>query len=263
MRCCRATTRFQSRAQLDVASAAPDDTGRRPDCGDYKALGRIPMSVPNHKAGCTTAMWQTSCPDCHKPVWFFSCSCGSKVFFQSKGAPWNPHEEWCIPYQIRTLIRQGHSGTSIRNLVTEHARKNGQEVPAHIFEKILEEDFEKKQREVAVRVEPQDDDHILTGRVLDANLEVNFFRRMKFPDAPLSRALLKNYVDKRYVEIRVREKPDEVSGLCAELQCFVEERDYRGLKLHVGSEIIVAVSPQEMPNHTRFWFVSRIEARKK
>jgi len=145
-------------------------------------------------------MWQTSCPDCHKSVWFFSCSCGSKVFFESKGAPWNPHEEWCAPYQIRTLIRQGHSGASLRNLVTEHARKRGQEVPPHIFDKILKEDFEKRQREIAVRVEPQDDSHILTGRLLSSNLEVNFLRRMKYPDAPLSRALLKDYLDKRYVE---------------------------------------------------------------
>lgn len=39
------------------------------------------MAVPNHGSGCVTKTYPITCKKCNQDVFYFSCSCGSKVFF--------------------------------------------------------------------------------------------------------------------------------------------------------------------------------------
>ena len=41
------------------------------------------MPVPTHRADCQTRIGPTQCPHCQADIYFFSCSCGSKVFMQN------------------------------------------------------------------------------------------------------------------------------------------------------------------------------------
>lgn len=45
-----------------------------------------------HGDWCRSRTWPTKCPSCRDPVFFFSCNCGSKVFFDSLGSPWPEHQ---------------------------------------------------------------------------------------------------------------------------------------------------------------------------
>ena len=49
------------------------------------------MSIPTHSINCYTKAYQTTCQDCNQSIWFFSCTCGSKVFFDDLGSPWTIH----------------------------------------------------------------------------------------------------------------------------------------------------------------------------
>lgn len=81
------------------------------------------MPVPTHRDGCKTRMFSTICPDCGEQVYYFSCTCGSKVFFDLPTPPWDPHEIRCIPYLIRYMIEIEHVPEShIRDIVEEHSR---------------------------------------------------------------------------------------------------------------------------------------------
>src|SRR5690606_17686842 len=52
----------------------------------------------------------TKCPHCKEPVFFFSCDCGSKVFFDDLGDPWPIHD--CDTSWTRSLNRmRGGDGT--------------------------------------------------------------------------------------------------------------------------------------------------------
>ena len=50
------------------------------------------MSVPMHGVNCTTCTFPTKCKNCGDNVFFFSCSCGSRVFFDELGQPWPEHD---------------------------------------------------------------------------------------------------------------------------------------------------------------------------
>ena len=49
------------------------------------------MSVPTHGIGCRTRTFPTKCKKCGDKVYYFACGCGSKVFFDELGWPWNEH----------------------------------------------------------------------------------------------------------------------------------------------------------------------------
>ena len=51
------------------------------------------MPVPAHGPHCRTLFcWPSSCPDCRQEVFYWGCSCGSRVFFDRLGEPWPVHE---------------------------------------------------------------------------------------------------------------------------------------------------------------------------
>jgi hypothetical protein len=46
----------------------------------------------SHGYWCKTRVWRTRCLRCQRGVFFFSCNCGSKVFFDRLGVPWPEHD---------------------------------------------------------------------------------------------------------------------------------------------------------------------------
>ncbi len=50
------------------------------------------MSVPQHGLSCRTHTFPTKCKYCGDDVFFFSCTCGSRVFFDELGWPWPEHD---------------------------------------------------------------------------------------------------------------------------------------------------------------------------
>ena len=52
------------------------------------------MLNATHGPWCGAVTWKTKCPrpGCRADVYFFRCNCGSKVFFDSLGAPWPIHD---------------------------------------------------------------------------------------------------------------------------------------------------------------------------
>ncbi len=49
------------------------------------------MGVPTHGLDCQTRTFPTYCKKCGDKVFYFSCSCGSKAFFDDLGWPWLEH----------------------------------------------------------------------------------------------------------------------------------------------------------------------------
>lgn len=51
------------------------------------------MPVPTHGPHCRTLFCRPSrCGDCRQEVFYWGCSCGSRVFFDDLGEPWPTHE---------------------------------------------------------------------------------------------------------------------------------------------------------------------------
>lgn len=217
------------------------------------------MAVPTHGPGCKTLLWATNCPDCAERVFFFACNCGSKVFFDTPGGTWPRHEDRCIPYLLRGMRRAGHSYASIRSQIYEMATRTGQSVPARVLQTLREEEYEETGREIVVAVLPQDQEHVLEGRILSSALQVNFFRRFGYEDNAFGRAFLGSLLSEPYVELRVRADADPISGICIELECFAKRKDWEQLHLHDGCLVAVVVVQKKLRNDRSIWIARRIE----
>jgi hypothetical protein len=50
------------------------------------------MPPPTHEFDCRTlACYPTRCPICNEAVFFWKCTCGSRVFFDELGGEWPIH----------------------------------------------------------------------------------------------------------------------------------------------------------------------------
>jgi hypothetical protein len=217
------------------------------------------MAVPTHGPSCKTLLWATKCPDCSERVFFFACNCGSKVFFDTPGGAWPRHEDRCIPYLLRGMRRAGHSYASIRNRIQEMALRTGQSVPGQVLKILREEEYEETGREIVVGVFPQDQEHVLEGRILSSSLQVNFFRRFGYEDNTFGRAFLGALLSEAYVELRVRADADPISGICVELECFAKKSTWDQLRLHDGCPVAVVVMPKKLRKDRSIWVARRME----
>ena len=68
--------------------------------------------MATHGSWCGTRVWRTLCMSCNTKVWFFSCQCGSRVFFDQLGYPWPEHD--CETSWLRDIRRVVESDGSIR-----------------------------------------------------------------------------------------------------------------------------------------------------
>ena len=71
------------------------------------------MAVPSHGIGCKTKTYPTTCPECEQDVFFFSCTCGSRVFFDCIEPEYIEHFCWDFDAFVKAnhtydeLVEQG------------------------------------------------------------------------------------------------------------------------------------------------------------
>ncbi len=94
------------------------------------------MSVPTHDITCKTRAIPIECPDCKQMVWYFSCTCGSKVFFNDLGYPWEIH--YCKEYALRRYLEllvdiERMTPEEIYSVVIKREKLSGEEVDDKIW----------------------------------------------------------------------------------------------------------------------------------
>lgn len=214
------------------------------------------MSVPNHREDCQTMLWWTRCPDCRVRVCFFSCTCGSRVFFEYPGHSWPLHSDRCIPQLYRQLRAEGHSVRQVRQLVEDESARRHAEIPAELANQLQADEFAETGEPTIAEVEPNGDGQVLTGQIISESRQVNFFKRLNYPDNAFSRAFLGKLVADHYVELRLRGAPDTMYGIAPEVTCFVPLKVYEARSLRVGAVVRINLVAHQLPNDARIWVVS-------
>ena len=217
------------------------------------------MPVPTHSEDCETQLWRTRCPDCGDIVYFFSCTCGSKVFFDLNRPPWNPHENRCIPYQIRYL-REAKllSSTHIRQMIEQHSRSHGIPIPPDIHKQIIAQENRDRGKVTVLDVLPGDDPCFVVGQIMSVNLQVNFFKRLNYLDNAMGRAFLGELVNESYVEIFLREDPDEETRFSNQFRFFLPLMTFERSRLRQNSRVAVTLIPHTMPDGQQIWLADEI-----
>ena len=185
------------------------------------------MSVPTHKAGCRTVTWRTACQDCGKPVYYFSCSCGSRVFFDSLGEPWPLHADSCPVYHARVMIHSGVDARHIRRLLDSEAKVRGAAIPPELSQFLANYGAPGK---VFYSDElPSDEPCEIEGTVYEVN-KINLFKRFDLDDNLIIRKLLGDLAAEPYSEVVVRENAEPGVQVRRRWTFVVPEKVIKGLR---------------------------------
>lgn len=160
------------------------------------------MSVPSHGPDCvTTHVFPTRCSYCNEPVFFYACSCGSKVFFDELKTPWPKHicgsarsdEAWAKGRpkkklesgEVRVEITDGV--TAIRPAESEH---QAWDINPDVVEK-AKRDASSRESNPIDSIPPGEESQVeITGVVREIENSVDVCKKLNMPNTEISKALL-------------------------------------------------------------------------
>lgn len=218
------------------------------------------MAVPTHRPDCETMIWRTTCPDCLDKVYFFSCSCGSKVYFDLNRPPWDPHADRCIPYLVRTLRDvSGYSAAQILAAVDQRARQLGQPIPPDIERQLIDLSQRARPGLFIHRVLPEDDQITIAGRVIEINRQVNFFKRFGLAENHISRALLGQLAKEPHVELTVRSEAEPGTIDCHQATFFYPKKLFARTYFGQHSMVWVVLTPHPVTGQDPVWLAETVD----
>lgn len=202
------------------------------------------MPIPTHLSSCTTLAFKTACPACNEIVWFFSCTCGSKVYFDDLGAPWPLHS--CKARRIIDTIEMVRSSSrmtedEIYRLITKYEKDNNEHIGDDILE-IIEEVIGKRKYPFSTsEVDCNNDIDVVSGMVMEFNKVVNLYRKYGYEkDNSFSKAFLGELATDVFGEITIREKPDN-KNVSKEYKILVKQSYYKAHAINKNDFILGTV----------------------
>ncbi len=218
------------------------------------------MPVPTHRDGCKTTMFPTKCPDCGDAVFYFSWTCGSRVFFDLPEPPWNPHEDRCIPYLLRYMLEiERVLESQVRGIIHEYSKISGVPIPSQVLRRLNDLDGRVSNRLIVQEVPPQDQPRSVLGTIFSVAREVNFFRRFNYADNAMGRGLLGKLLRESYVEITIREDADE-NNRSSQFRAFQKLIDFDRSGLGQHSRVTASFVTYTIPDGRRIWLIQGIES---
>lgn len=197
--------------------------------------------IPNHGIYCYTKTYPTNCPTCRQPVFFFSCSCGSKVFFDDLGSPWPIH--YCKKLEIVdaiTLFKGSEYLTDIeiRRRIMEFARSRNFEIDEIAMEAIEEELGKHNNKLTTYDAILNNQYEDISGSLIIINKDVNINKILAVDKGSfMEKALLGKLFGKKLIELKIREKPDKMNR-CKQYLLYVEENYIKAHPLKTNDFIL-------------------------
>jgi hypothetical protein len=96
------------------------------------------------------------------------------------------------------------------------------------------------------------------GRIININHQVNFFRRFNYVDNAVSRAIFGGLANEPYVEITLREDPDEQTGLSNEYTFFLAQAQLARVGLGQNSTATVIMGSRRIADRW-IWIAETID----
>ncbi len=201
--------------------------------------------IPNHNIYCYTKTYPTNCPTCRQPVYFFSCSCGSKVYFDDLGAPWPMH--FCKKLEIVdaiTLFKGSEYLTDIeiRSRIMEFAKSRNFEIDEIAMEAI-EEELGKHNNKLSTYDAILNDPNVdISGSIISINKNININKLLSVDKGSfMEKALLGELFGKKIHELKIREKSDKMNR-CKQYSLCVEENYLKVHPLNINDFILGVAS---------------------
>jgi hypothetical protein len=195
-------------------------------------------------------------------VFFFSCSCGSKVFFEMLGEPWPQHT--CLASIARELRdAEGRSVDDVRRVVEAEARHRGVPVPPEAAAVLRTLSYRASGQATILELRPGGLPRDFAGTIRQANPRVNFFKRFSIPDTAVSRGLLRKLLGSSpndgHAELFIRGDTNSRTGFCPQVVAFARDTLLRKTPLGIGVRVSVTLRPEELGPNARVWVVEALD----
>lgn len=217
------------------------------------------MPVPTHSPDCKTKMFPTTCPDCGDDVFFFSCTCGSKVFFDLPNYPWNPHEDRCIPYLLRIIkeIQKVPDG-EVRSLIEEYSKVSGIPIPKQVQRQLDDLDRKLSNQLKIIDVPARMKSIQIIGTIISITPQVNFLKRFNYSDNQMGRAFLGKLAKEGYIEVIIRKEADS-NYVSEQYHVFHKFQPFKRSVLRQNNRVIAILNSFQLPDGRTIWISDRIE----
>ncbi len=153
-----------------------------------------------HGWWCNSSTYPTRCKYCGGQVFYFSCDCGSKVFFDDLGPPWPEHR--CFEY-----LSAQYGRDFIANGMAIMMMTPGVEIGHRIDADYISEVQEQVKNPVPPDILRQDPyDGVKTvedGIVREIYLEVDLFKRLNIPRTSIGVSLLGFLGKEKYGQVTI------------------------------------------------------------
>jgi hypothetical protein len=150
------------------------------------------MLRPIHGVWCNTRTWPTKCPTCGDSVFFFSCDCGCKVFFDELGPPWPIHD--CDTSWTRNLLRTkdktGKITVTIKPGITITRIPDSFTIEDNIVKKLAKKAFFSNDEPINAIKPSKNETKELVGILREINLTVDPLKTFKIENTQISYQLL-------------------------------------------------------------------------
>lgn len=220
------------------------------------------MSIPTHSIFCITKAFSTACPDCNQSVWFFSCNCGSKVYFNELGEPWPIH--YCRHKLVREAVEMLRindrlSDEEIYKRIDGLAEEREFEIPAEVIDMLETELGKRRKLFKVILVDDLSGFTDVSGKVMNVYRQVSFRSRLKIDlENPMHTALAGDLLKHEYTEVIIRENPDK-NNCSREFTVYLKSRLLRGQQLQLGKTILANIVP--LKNGLRqLWEIAEFKA---
>lgn len=214
------------------------------------------MPVPGHREDCATRLFATRCHDCGRKVWYFDCTCGSKVYFDLPGPPWPRHLESCPIYHLRNLINQGVPPDTIKKLIRDRAEHTGKAFDFDIIEMLNRYGASGKKH--VIDIPPSTTPTEITGDLKEIN-EVNIYKRLKLQRNPIIEKVLGDFGYKNYHELVIREQdyadPDQLN----QWFILIPSEELVGCFPKVGMKVFGIIEGVEIYEDEMVWIAEEID----
>ena len=220
------------------------------------------MSIPTHGPSCVTKAFPIKCPTCASKIFFLQCNHGSKVFFDSLGAPWPIH--LCFDSgELQTLIDDltdinGMYHDEIADRIQEYINSTGESISEDSIRRIQERLGQARQVFRIIQVTPTTEISAITGTIRNIDKDINFFKRINLDKNHISEQLLGVLGKEGFSSLMVREMVRELN-IARDYTVFIPTALVAHLRLRKDTKVVLRFDFKNVLDKENIWIVEFIE----
>ncbi len=216
-----------------------------------------------HGEWCRTRTWPTSCPSCSARVFYFSCDCGSRVFFDELGLPWPVHD--CEESWARGLRRftddNGDTVVELKSGITV-TRSFARPASFRVEQSVVSKALPPKKKKAPDPIVPIEPDRELTeshvGILREIRPSVDPVKAFRMADTAMGRASLRSIGKQKMGKITVH-VPYPTEDYTESFTSWIPARLLQNRRIERGVTVALDLERIRIVGRGYAWFCDSLE----